>query len=545
MPTNKTGSTVTLASWETQQLSAEATALREKNLGTKMNDVTTSVVTWQAEANKNLVEQQKNAEVANKNLASTIDTNYNANNVEAQKQAQDATASAQEFAKANEAIINKGDASIAQAEQSKIDLLWTQNSKEIALLKSQADAEKEYLKVQQEATRLSNEQAIKDAKYNTEILRQQSAWAYNKLGLNVSSGIINESQTIANQWLEKIARIQVDANLQDAQYNYQIKDASIKYTQMINASIDKFSNAIMDIKTSAINRITETQRNLLQNSRDKNKSIEEIKNSLRLELKTAEREHMTDMQTIRDKGIEYATGVANTVTAIYNQGKASINEKILNGSIYTATTSQLIEMAKWANMTLDEVLSLKNSAISQKAGEVASTIMWADFILTGVERNEISDQVKYLMSSWRTLQEATEIAVKRVLANNSEYKNKQALTELKYKADTKTLQDTIKWKTLKTGSGAKVDPTKYTVKTIGTDWTVKMTNNTTGETITAWEWQDWQVQVWSGNPTFWNPSGAIMGTTKVQVPLKANTKIQDNSADPFSAFVSDALSLSN
>ncbi len=385
-------------------------------------------------------------------------------------------------------IIEEEDKEIWKIEKEQVSSYEDRIERDSVALEDKKDEELSYLKSEAEYQRIQNENTILEAKQEVEIQRQQSAWAFNKLGLWFSSWIILQSQQIATNWIAKIAEIKASMNRDQAELAYKIANTEFEYTSLINQTIDTYTDKIDTVKKEMKTRISANKQNLLTNTFQKKQELEEIKDWARTEKERLEKEYVTEMQAAQDRGIQLSQSIKAQADTEMNAAKTNINNAVTDWSLFNMSDIELSKLASKAWITLNEINSLKKTKIASAVSWVASMLMWEDYVMNENERMDINNKVNSLLQGWKTLQEATEIATKEVLSKTDKYKNKVEMEELEDKALKKQLTDALisswSWTSWYTPKASDMD------KNIEPDWTVTYTNKVT--------WNTWVAQkVWT------------------------------------------------
>lgn len=339
-------------------------------------------------------------------------------------------------AEENERII-KRQAQEAQAlEDERRERFNDEKAQELELLKEkeanakkQTEADRKKLDAQAEYQRQQNEQAIVEAKSNIEIERQQSAWAYQKLWLGFSSGIINQSQQIATDGIAKIAEIRAKMNYQESligvehiKINAKMKDVELQYAGLINDTISKYSDKLDDLDESSLARMQKVEKNLLLNNQQKREKQDQILKDHRKETQNFERQHMEDMMKIKDRGLRFTKDIQDMVRQEETIARDKVDFSIESGGWFNMSEIQKEKMLRQAGLTPADGVSIEKKIIGETITIKTEQIAPKNFSLDGDSKLKIRNEVDNMLDSWYTLDEATEKAVNKIVPQTEQYK---------------------------------------------------------------------------------------------------------------------------
>lgn len=294
-----------------------------------------------------------------------------------------------------------------------------------------AEQDRKKLEVIAEQERIKNEALIVEAKKNVLIQQQQSAWAYQKLGLWFSSGIINQSQQIATDWITAVLWIEAQMSLnrqltwiESAKIWLNIANIKLEYDGLIQDTINTYSDKIDDIDTAAEKRIDDVNKNLLLNSQQKEAAVDWVLKEYRENKTNLERQHIDDMIKIQDRWFKYQKEVEAQIEKEEIKKKTSLTQKILNWT--TAWMSDIEQEA------LETEAWLPRGTIKQKTNsEVMKWIRWMVDSMIGKDvtvdyMNNLVMKANEQMEQWKTLEEAIDIVWSDYVRNNEQYKLQQS-----------------------------------------------------------------------------------------------------------------------
>lgn len=438
------GWTVKLASWQEVSLSAQALKMREQNMSNQWLDPNSQTIqsSWwvitktnpaptvdqkieavqdpQKKAELNLIKAQQEAINTNKQSEAQINKNYTDNQAQVEASKKEQLANAESFYNDNQALIEQSNKELSQIEQWQISSYEQRAQRDVALVNSKKASEVALLQAEANKQKVDNENAIKDARYNVEIQRQQSAWAYNKIGLSMSSGIINQSQQIATQWIAKIAEIKAQMSFQEAQIDAKVADVEFNYTKLVNDTIDTYSDKIDSIKTEMKKRIIETKKDLLKNSFDKRTTIQDVKDWAMKEKQLADRQHIEDITKVKDRWISLYKDVQESIQKYQERELTKLDTMMQTWTITRLSPVQIAQKERELWLPAWTINAQVDMSITQDVRGKYDEIMWKDYFIWNMDA--LTDDVRREMKQWRTLQEALEIVTTRDLKDNPDYK---------------------------------------------------------------------------------------------------------------------------
>lgn len=313
-----------------------------------------------------------------------------------------------------------------------------------------AETERKKLEASQEFQRIKNENAIIEAKADIEIQRQQSAWAYQKLWLWFSSGIINQSQQIATNGIAKIAELKAKMNYDEAitwvemsKINLEMERIWVEYSNLINSTINSYSDKLDDIDANTEKRIQEVNRNLLLNSQQKEDKIASILSWYRKEKNDMERQHIDDMFKIQDRWFAYQKEVENAIQQEKAIAREAMNTSLLTGWWFKKTTEEKIKILRKAWFDSSELQNIEESAKNDKVNGIVSELMPSDYFLKIDDRINIDGRIEEYIKSWYSLDKASRIATEEYLSNDPIYIREKNIRDLKQKVDLRALNSRL------------------------------------------------------------------------------------------------------
>lgn len=365
---------------------------------------------------------------------------------------------------------------IEESEQRVRGLIEERNQRDTEQLREQKASELERLEREKEVQSVRDKQAIIDAEKAIEVNKQQSAWAYQKLWLNFSSGIINTSQQIATEWATQIAWLKVQANYNQADIAYKASQIEFEYTSEINNMIDTYTDAQLELEQSVQNRIYEAQKNTLLDEESKQTRISELEREYRNSTRERENQIRAETERLRDKSIERSIQLQSQLQQEEDRNRVEIESKISTWQWSNLSVEQKNKQAKKAWLTVEEVDRMSWGVIWAGSIQYAKSIIGDDFMFSPNELSSIKADANYYSSIWYSLEEATNLATNKIIQSNPRYKTLQELRGLEEQAARRQL--TAKYTSSDTGKTETFQPKRtdlfadksWNVMAIYPDW---------------------------------------------------------------------------
>ena len=365
----------------------------------------------------------------------------------AQKDA--ATLQAEEFAQKNADIITTQEENIAATQNQIDDLANTRAFRDANALTRKKNAEIEKAELAVEEQRLTNKMAIETAEIKVETAKQQASWAFNKLWLGFSSGIINEVQRIATRGASEIAKVKVQGAKFLADTQIKVADLELKYTKEINFTIDKYTDIAIQNKQNIIKRIADTQNNLLLSNKQKEDAINKIKGEYKTSTRGIEDDLKTEQERLSDKMVQQTAALEQQVKAGQNQQKTVINRQFENGNWFNLTDGQKGEQLLKAGLSLQEWKAMENTMFGKAITNEVSGAVWTNVTLTGTDRSSIQTLSKEYMEGGLIFSEATKRATLDYIDSDPRLSRVKKVQDAKLKkalAPRSGGSSTVKWK---------------------------------------------------------------------------------------------------
>ena len=405
-------------------------------LNQKINNIKDS----QQKVDLKTIQAKKQALDNNKQNEQILNENYQNVQKETEDFAQKQIDNAEAFYNEQNASLKKESDEIRELQEEQIDVYKERSERDAALLNEKKASEVAYLEAQAEYQRVQNQSAILQARIEVELQRQQSAWAYNKIGLWFSSGIINQSQQIATNGIIKIAELKARMNFQEATIKTKISETEFKYSELVNRTVDKYVDKIDNLKVEMEKRINDVNSNIRTNSYEKQKAINEIEEWARNKKREEEKQHINDIQTVRDKWIIYWESIQEDVVAYNMREITKLNTMVQNGTIVNMSPNDIAQKETELGLPVWTInTQLNNSIVKQIRGKF-DQVLWATYPISNL--TTLVDEVKQEMRSGRTYSQAIEIVMARELETNKDYKAQQetmSLAERRLQLDEKKL----------------------------------------------------------------------------------------------------------
>lgn len=343
-------------------------------------------------------------------------------------------AQAKEFAEERTDIIETQDEAIAETEAQIQTLSQERAVRDAEALTTIKDAELEKAGLIVEEQRLKNQIAEKEAEQKIDVAKQQATWAFNKLWLGFSSGIILEVQRIATRWANELALIKVTGAKFLADTKVAVAKLEQWYASEINRTIDKYTDISIASEQNSIKRIANTQNNLLLNSQQKQKQIDSITSDFKSETRKIEDDMRAEQERMADKLIKQTFTLQGELTAQQNQEKTVINNQFNSGAWFNLTESQKwIQLTK-AGLGLEEGKAMENTLFSKTITKEVASVVWNNVTLTWNDRKSIQNLATSYMEWGLVFAEANKRATLDYIANVPRLAQVKKIQDAKLKA---------------------------------------------------------------------------------------------------------------
>lgn len=379
--------------------------------------------------------------------------------VEQKATADAAVKTQEELAAKSEANIKESDAKQAAIEAEKQALIDKQKAEALDAAEKSKENTMALLEKEQALQKAKDDAAILEAQEKQAVAEMQSNWAFNKMWLTFSSWAILQTQSIATKWATVIAQLKVQANYNQALIATKVWEIEATYNKTIRDITNAATEQSIAVKTEASNRIKETQNNLLLNEKDKVKEISTILKEYKAEQYKLEDDIYVRTKEQSNKVIEQVEKLQNAMKTETTAAKEDINTLMNSWTWNTLTVAQQAEYARKAGMSLSEVTKNVNWYINTEAYKIMKALVWDTYIPTTAQSEAIINDTNRLMSIWKSMSEAVNIATNRIIKNSKEYilKQKEEAAKANYNIKQYTKTATATWST-----STKKDKTKYT-----------------------------------------------------------------------------------
>lgn len=320
------------------------------------------------------------------------------------------TIQAGEFAQKREGIIEAKSEAIAQTEEDIQKLATDRAVRDADALNRVKTAELTKANLIVEEQRLTNKISEVEAETKIETAKQQATWAFNKLWLGFSSGIILEVQRIATKGATELAKLKVTGARLLASTRLDVAKLEQSYSAQINNTIDKYTDISIANKKDTIQRISDVQNNLLLNSKQKEDAINKIEDGFRSDTRKIEDDYRTEQERLSDKLIDQTFTLQEQVANEQNQERTTINNQFSSGSWFTLTDSQRGEQLAKAGLSLEDGAAMEKTTFSKTISSEVDSVLWKNITLTWDDRGAITELSKDYMEGWLIFSEATKRA---------------------------------------------------------------------------------------------------------------------------------------
>lgn len=341
---------------------------------------------------------------------------------------------AEASAKREEELIKDYDNKVAQLEKEMQARYDERLNRDVEAMKQLKEVEVNKMDNEMELAKWKDEQAIKKMERDVEVQSLQANWAFNKMGAWFSAAAISTTSRIATEWANAIAWLKIQSNYNQADLQNKISKIEFDYSTEINATIDKYTDLWIKLKEQSITRIYNTQNALNKTQKEKDDAINKIRDDFRAESRKYELSIYQEMERLRDKQLDLTKQLEADLIARENREKEKVNWFM---ATWTWSNMSAIEKKNYADktwMTVDELEKTHRNAIYASSVKHMQSILWADFLPSVAETDEIQSEVNRLMLTWRTMDEAITIATNRIIKRSPVYAKIQESKLAKWKA---------------------------------------------------------------------------------------------------------------
>jgi len=372
----------------------------------------------QENAQVDVIKAKQDALNTNENFWDDITNSFNKSQEEIKTITDDNKTRTEQFYNEQNANIKAEQEEILAIQTAQINQYWDRVDRDAQVLAEKQKSEVAQLQAEANFQKIQNEDSIRQANIDVDIQRQQSAWAYSKMGLWFSSWIINQSQSIATNWIVKIASIKAKMSLDEATIATKVADVEFKYTDLVNTTIDNYIDKTDALRLKMTEQINEANRNIRTNSFDKQTEISKIEDDMRKEVKEAERQHIEDITAVKDKGIELSESIQDDVNAYAVKELNKLDMMVENGTITTLSPTQIAQKEAELWLPTWTINAQLDSWIDKDLRAYYDEVL-GKWMLTG-NFSVLRDEVKQEMKLWATFQDAVETVANRDIDSSAD-----------------------------------------------------------------------------------------------------------------------------
>ena len=339
----------------------------------------------------------------------------------------------EQFAQETDTLIKQQDVALASIEDESNRLAEQRAVRDAEALSRVKEREIAKANIATEEQRLANKSAVSQAEQKIEVAKQQSVWAFRKYWLAFSSGIINESQRIATNGAVELARVKVEGAKNLANTKLEVTKIEEKYASDVNGIIDKYTDIQLSNDRKSIERITNTNNNILLNNKQKKDAVLKITEDWKTDTRKIEDDLKADHERLSDKLIQQAVQLETTVRNGQNQERTTINRQFENGSWFGLTDGQKQEQLVKAGLGLEEGRAMENTLFGKTITVEVNEVLGNDITLTWTDRDGIQMLAQDYMEGGLVFSEATKRATLDYISGNARLRNIKNLQDAKAK----------------------------------------------------------------------------------------------------------------
>jgi len=274
-----------------------------------------------------------------------------------------------------------------------------------------------------EEQRLTNKLAETEAEQKIEVAKQQATWAFNKLGLGFSSGIINEVQRIATQGANKLALLKVTWAKFLSQTQIDVAKLEQSYASEINRTVDKYTDISISNKQNSIKRLGDVQNSLLLNNRQKETQINDIKSDFKTSTRKIEDDLRNEQERMADKLVKQTAALEAQVSKGQDESKVDAEIRINNWDISRLLDADIIAMEKESGLPLWTLKAEESLKLNAGLRGIYDNIIGKDYAMSNV--STLIADARTSMWEGKSMSEAISFAVNQDLKTNEAFKRKQ------------------------------------------------------------------------------------------------------------------------
>ncbi len=414
----------------------------DKRMGTNTPSGTTPQIANVAQGNTQPNELQKaqedviaQASDANAEAKATFEQQKKENaQMQADLEAQTATSvqNAKEYADAAKAA---EEAKLAATQQYEAEIQAEYNRRQqeqIDIMKPLQEKEAQEQKAQLAAMESENRQNEENAKIQADATYQSSLIALNQLGWIFSSAGINTASQIYLQGQMKISTLKAQNKYNEAKLASSI--ASIEYTHQkeINEIIAESKEKILTSQYNVVKAITDTKKNILLTTKEKNEKIDELLTNARADKKALQDDLYAKMKGKNETLQTNLTRIEAMRTTMQTQAEVKVSEMITSGRWSSLSPQAKAQYAAQTWLDLATIEAKSSSLVSSAIRACLDTFIWKDFVLPASDMSSLYSQIQTkMMMGGYTLERAVTEVLSPYIEKNPEYlkKKKQAEEE--------------------------------------------------------------------------------------------------------------------
>lgn len=440
--------------WEIE----DGTTLTEDKYNKEQADKQAEIDKSKSDAEKAAEDLKWTIEQQSSSLAGNKETDLA--NLEADKK--EDTSSAEALASEQERLLKEQEAENKRREQEILAEQEKNKALELKKLdfeqeqaKKQAERDREALQAERDLNIEKNKQAIIDAETATESARFQSAHNFRKLWLAFSSASLETAQTIANEWIQKIAQIKAKMNYDERNFGIKEKEINEKYAEVVQEYTFKHSDIVntydskaKEVKSEYIKQYNQINSNLRLNNLQKKEAIDKINKEYRDWKSKLERQFLADTITLKKETLEATERIEKIKTDKENSAKSKISAALSSWAWYLKTPLEQKALLAQAGLTSVDWKAIEEKTIWDWIVSKVTSIMPEEYTLDFVTKNKIREATSEYIKSGYSPDVAIDRAASEILKDTDEYKRFQKLKDLSLKEKEAKLL-----KSLKGGSG--------------------------------------------------------------------------------------------
>lgn len=408
-----------------QQQTVEATWVQAEPEIQATTAVAPELIENREQAQEQVIQTQQDAIENTKEIKENLESDAQQRIEEDKQAAEEAIKSQEEFTETQQDLIKQKDEDIA-AIQEEIDRKNEERAKrDVAAINREAEDAKKLNDLALELQKRKDEETIMNAKKAVELEKQKSAWSFNKLGLGFSNGIIVQAQQIATEWATRLATLQVQANFNQTKLKIEANKVQAEYSRQVNGVIDKYVDIQLQNDQDIIERIDETNNNLLLSQREKQLKIEEIKREWRENKRQTEDNLKNDQIKLSDKLISQTEKIEERFRLIQEEGKQQANIRIDTWELSRMMPQEIVKLEEELGLPVGTLKTQETTKIQVATRNIYDNLIGRDYNISNME--EIISDTRTQMRQGKTLNEAITFAINEELKTNPDFQRQKRL----------------------------------------------------------------------------------------------------------------------